>query len=257
MSMNDIKVPVEVDPTEDTEWNDILRSHGIIPERPKSPTEELEQALEDAVRRQHENRLENKTVAELDELEDEEDEDFLQEYKLKRFQEIQSLQSSAKFGAVQHITKPEYEEEVTNASEDHHVFVHMALQSEVQSRLLGSLTIALARKFPEIKFCEIPANRCVENYPESNCPTIIVYHKKNIVKQYVTLTQLGGSDCKISDLEKLLVDINAVKASDERLEANQQDDDLEESRRLRFVKKSIRQTRGDDDNDDNDFDFYD
>ena len=73
--MNDIKVPVEVDPTEDTEWNDILRAHGIIPERPKSPTEELEQALEDAVRKQHDNRLDNKTAAELDELEDDEDED--------------------------------------------------------------------------------------------------------------------------------------------------------------------------------------
>lgn len=254
MSMNDIKVPVEVDPTEDTEWNDILRAHGIIPERPKSPTEELEQALEDAVRRQHENRLENKTVAELNELEDDEDEDFLEEYKLKRFQELQNLQKQAKFGTVLHITKPEYEDEVTKASDDSYVFVHMSLQLEVQSRLLSSLTISLARKFPEIKFAEIPANRCVENYPELNCPTIIIYYKKNIVKQFVTLTQLGGSDCKITDLEKILVDINAVKPSDERLEANQQDEDLEESRRLRFVKKTIRNT--DDDNGD-DYDFYD
>ncbi|OBA20569.1 thioredoxin-like protein [Metschnikowia bicuspidata var. bicuspidata NRRL YB-4993] len=253
MSMNDIKVPVEVDPTEDTEWNDILRSHGIIPERPKSPTEELEQALEEAVRRQHENRLESKTLGELAELEDEEDEDFLEEYKLRRFHELQSMQKKAKFGTVLHITKPEYEEEVTDASEKSYVFVHMALQLEVQSRLLSTLTAVVAQKFPEIKFTEIPANRCVENYPELNCPTIIIYHKKNIVKQYITLTQLGGNDCKISDLEKILVDIGALKASDERLEANRQDEDLEESRRLRFVKKVIRDTGTDDDED---YDFY-
>ena len=29
---NDPKFQVQVDPNEDTEWNDILRQHGIIPE---------------------------------------------------------------------------------------------------------------------------------------------------------------------------------------------------------------------------------
>lgn len=254
MSLNDIKVPVEVNPTEDTEWNDILRAHGIIPERPPSPTEELEAALDEAVRRQHENRLENKTMGELAELEDDEDEDFLELYKARRFQEIQQLQQKSKFGTVLHITKPEYEDEVTKALDDCFVFVHMSLQLAVQSRLLALLTVTLARKFPEIKFVEIPANRCVENYPEANCPTIIVYHKKNIAKQYVTLTELGGSDCKVGDLEKVLVGIDAVKPSDERLEMNQRgDDDEEEARKLRFVKKTIRGKDADEDDDD----FYD
>lgn len=252
MSLQDIQVPVEVNPEEDTEWNDILREKGIIPERPKSPTQELEEALEQAVRKQHENRLENKNLNELDELEDEEDEDFLNEYKMKRFQELQSLQKKLKFGSVFHITKPEYEDEVTNASDAGFVFVHMSLQLAVQSRLLALLLVTLAQRYPELKFTEIPANRCVENYPELNCPTLIIYHKKGIVKQYVTLTELGGSDCKISDLEKVLVDIEAVKHSDERLEANNMDEDLEEARRTRFVKKSIR-GRLDDDEDD----FYD
>lgn len=250
MSLNDIKIPVEVDPTEDTEWNDILRSHGIIPERPKSPTQELEEALESAVQRQHENRLENKTLGELEELEDDEDEDFLESYKMQRFQELQKLQQKSQFGSVQHVTKPEYEDEVTKALEKHYVVVHMSLQLAIQSRLLALILQVLARKFPEIKVTEIPANRCVENYPEANCPTLIVYHKKNILKQYVTLTQLGGSDCKIDDLEKVLVDIGAVKASDERLEDNQRDDDQEEARRTRFVKKSI---RGRDEDEDEDF----
>ncbi|KAF3993695.1 hypothetical protein FT663_01108 [Candidozyma haemuli var. vulneris] len=255
MSLNDIQVPVEVDPNEDTEWNDILRAKGVIPERPKSPTEELEEALEQAVKAQHENRLETKTMGELDELEDEEDEDFLEIYKQKRFEELQQLQQKSKFGSVQHVTKPEYADEVTKASKDCFVFLHMSAQSAVQSRLLGSHTIELARKFPEIKFCEIPANRCVENYPESNCPTLIIYHKEQIAQQFVTLTQLGGSDCKLKDLEKVLVEVGAVKDADERLEINQNEEDLEESRRTRFVQKGIRGPAiGGDDEDD---DFYD
>lgn len=251
--MNDIKVPVEVDPTEDTEWNDILRSHGIIPERPPSPTQELEEALDQAVRRQHENRLEGKDIDELDALEDEEDEDFLNTYKQKRFAQLKELTSKQKFGLVYPITKPEYKSEVTDASMDNYVFLHMTLSSALQSRLLSAHMQTLAGKYPEIKFCEIPANRCVENYPEANCPTIIIYHQTHVVKQYVTLMQLGGNDCHIDDIEKVLVSATAVDDTDKRLTMNQDaDEDIEEQRKLRFAKKSLRGTRGDDDDD-----FYD
>mmetsp|Transcript_7885 Transcript_7885/g.7817 ORF Transcript_7885/g.7817 Transcript_7885/m.7817 type:complete len:253 (+) Transcript_7885:688-1446(+) len=252
--MNDFKIPVEVDPTEDTEWNDILRSKGIIPERPPSPTEELEAALEEAVKRQHENRLESKDMDDLDELEDEEDEEFLNFYKNKRMEEIKKLSEKQKFGSVFPIAKNEYEQEVTLASADCFVVLHMSLQSSLQSRLLSSLLTSLAFKFPEIKFCDIPATRCIENYPESNCPTLIIYHNKDVIKQYVTLTQLGGNDTKIGDLERVLVDINAADINDKRLLINQEDEDIEEEKRLRFMKKSVRSggAAGDDDDD-----FYD
>lgn len=61
--------------------NDILRKHGIIPEKPPSPTPIIQGALEEAVKRAHENRLEDKNLDELDELEDEEDEAFLEKYR--------------------------------------------------------------------------------------------------------------------------------------------------------------------------------
>lgn len=240
---------MEVDPNEDTEWNDILRAQGIIPQRPKLPTDELEEALEQAVRAQHENRLETKNLDELAELEDEEDEDFLEVYKQKRFAELQQLQSRLKFGSVVHVTKPEYEAEITKALDSAFVLLHMLLQLAVQSRLLSLVCVTAARKFPEIKFTEIPASRCVENYPDANCPTLLIYHKQNIVRHFVTLTELGGSDFKITDLEKVLVDIGAVKDADERLEINNEDADLAEARKTRFVKKGIRETSDDDDDD--------
>jgi hypothetical protein len=61
--------------------NDILRKHGIIPEKPPSPTPIIEEAILEAQRRAHENRLEDKDLDELDALEDEEDEDFLEHYR--------------------------------------------------------------------------------------------------------------------------------------------------------------------------------
>lgn len=41
----------------------------------------IQEALEEARKQAHENRLEDKSLEELDELEDEEDEAFLQKYR--------------------------------------------------------------------------------------------------------------------------------------------------------------------------------
>ena len=65
----------------DSPRNDILRKHGIIPEKPPSPTPIIQEALLEARQRAHDERLEDKDLDELDELEDEEDEAFLQKYR--------------------------------------------------------------------------------------------------------------------------------------------------------------------------------
>lgn len=254
--MDNFKIPVEVDPNEDTEWNDILRSHGIIPEKPPSPTAELEAALEEAIQAQHENRLQSKDLDELNELEDDEDEEFLNFYKQQRMKQIQELSSKKKYGQIYPINKQEYEKEITLCSEECFVLLHMTCSSQIQSRVLTNIFENLSKKFPEIKFCEIMANRCVENYPDTNCPTLIIYHKTHVVKQFITLTQLGGNDCKIADIENVLIDIKAVDINDKRLTINQLDEDLQQERKLRFVKKSIRDDKNNDNNDDDD-DFFD
>lgn len=64
-----------------TSRNDILRKHGVIPEKPPSPTPMIEEALTEARRLAHENRLEGKDLDELAELEDEEEDAFLEQYR--------------------------------------------------------------------------------------------------------------------------------------------------------------------------------
>lgn len=61
--------------------NDILRKHGVIPEKPPSPTPLIQEALTEARKQAHENRLEDKDLDELNDLEDEEDEAFLDKYR--------------------------------------------------------------------------------------------------------------------------------------------------------------------------------
>jgi hypothetical protein len=172
----------------------------------------IEEALLEARRLAHENRLEGKDIDELDELEDDEDEEFLEQYRQRRMQELSALQKKSLHGSVYPITKPEYARAVTEASEKGPVFVNLtsSLTTNVESRILSELWRQAAREYGDVKFCEMRAAQAIENYPEKNCPTILVYRKGDIVKQVVTLMTVGGVRMNMLDLDKILVEVGAV-----------------------------------------------
>lgn len=62
---------------------------------------------------------------ELDELEDDEDEQILLEYRRKRIAEFQELASKAKYGDVKEISAQDYIQEVNKAGEDVWVVLHL------------------------------------------------------------------------------------------------------------------------------------
>lgn len=74
-------------PDEDTEWNDALRRHGILPQKEGEITEDqLVNMVEETVQRKTTGlnvvkAYEDMTLAELEELEDEEDERILLQYR--------------------------------------------------------------------------------------------------------------------------------------------------------------------------------
>ncbi|UNI13659.1 Proteolipid protein 2 [Purpureocillium takamizusanense] len=251
-----IAVPID-DPNADTEWNDILRKHGVIPEKPPSPTPMIEEAILEGRRLAHENRLEGKDLDELDELEDLEDEDFLNQYKQKRMAELNSLQKKAIHGSVYPISKPDYQREVTEASKKGPVFVNLtaSMGTNVESRALSELWRQAAREYGDIKFCEIRANQAIENYPDRNCPTILVYKNGDIVKQVVTLMTLGGVRTNMQQIDNLLVEAGAVPDSDMRVvKRRQAAEDAEEERLAGKSIKTGTAGRSRDDDDDDDWD---
>ncbi|KJZ74869.1 hypothetical protein HIM_05778 [Hirsutella minnesotensis 3608] len=234
-----IAVPID-DPNADTEWNDILRKHGVIPEKPPSPTPMIEEAILEGRRLAHENRLEGKDLDELDELEDLEDEDFLDKYRQKRMAELSNLQKKAIHGSVYPLSKPEYQREVTDASKNGPVLVNLtsSMGNNVESRVLSELWRQAAKEYGDVKFCEIRASQAIENYPDRNCPTILVYNNGDIVKQVVTLMTLGGTRTKMQHIDNILVEVGAVPETDMRVvKRRQAAEDAEEER---LAGKSIK-----------------
>lgn len=97
------------DPNEDTEWNDVLRAKGIIPEKPKSKDEITEDEIVSMIEASVAKKANGKTMDEmnldeLDELEDEEEERELEKYRRQRMAEIRARQEKAKFGDVREIS---------------------------------------------------------------------------------------------------------------------------------------------------------
>ena len=199
--------------------NDILRQHKIIPEKPKDPEPIIQEALLEAQQRAHENRLEDKDLDELHDLEDEEDEAFLEIYRKQRLAEIAKLQKASVYGQVYPLQKPDYAKDVTEASSKAFVLVNLtsSLGTNVESRVLTELWRELAVKYGDLKFCQIRADLCIEGYPERNTPTILVYRDGDIKRQVVTLAQLNGPKTNIANLERLLCEIGAIKENDARL----------------------------------------
>ncbi|KAK4074516.1 uncharacterized protein Triagg1_5112 [Trichoderma aggressivum f. europaeum] len=250
-----IAVPID-DPNADTEWNDILRKHGVIPEKPPSPTPMIEEAILEARRLAHENRLEGKDLDELDELEDEEDDDFLEQYRQKRMAELSKLQKKSIHGSVYPISKPDYQREITEASNNGPVFVNLtSIAGNVESRVLSELWRQAAKEYGDIKFCEIRASQAIENYPDRNCPTILVYNKGDIVKQIVTLMTLAGARTNMRQIDDLLVEVGAVPDSDMRVvKRRRAAEDAEEERLASKTIKTSNAGRARVDSDDDDWD---
>ncbi|KAF4630075.1 hypothetical protein G7Y89_g8070 [Cudoniella acicularis] len=248
-----ISVPID-DPNADTEWNDILRKHGVIPEKPPSPTPLIEEAILEGRRLAYENRLEGKDLDELDELEDLEDENFLEKYRQQRTQELASLTKKAIHGAVYPISKPDYSREVTDASNNGPVLVNLTsgLGTNVESRVLTELWRQAATEYGELKFCQIRGDMAIEGYPDRNCPTILVYHKGDIVKQVVTLMTISGVRIGMPEIDGLLIEVGAIKDNDMRVLKRRKDaEDLEEEKREKGgIRGSSTQANVADDDDD-------
>lgn len=191
----------------------------------------IEEALTEARRLAHENRLEGKDLDELAELEDEEDDEFLAGYRNKRLNEIVTLQQASVYNQVYPLQKPDYSSEVTEESKKAFVLVLLTSSAgtNTESRLLIEIWRALARKFGDVKFCQMQANMCIEGYPERNTPTILVYKDGDIKRQVVTLKELNGDRTSITDLQDLLRSVGAVRINDSRTQRTEDTSDARKS----------------------------
>lgn len=240
-----------MDASQDTEFHDALRAHGIIPPKPpsRSPSPELPSAGE--MRTQ---ALKHATVEDLDlELEgelDDEEEKLLEKIRDQRMSQLRSETKKARFGRVYPISRPDYTREVTEASkvdpdthpdsqrqtneDEHERGTNAASSADKQRsggtgvvcflykdgidtcRLLAGYLDTLAAKYPSTKFVSIVGDQCIPNYPDRNLPTLLIYRNGELHRQIVGLRPeigLDGMKTKCEDIELLLTAVGAIERS--------------------------------------------
>lgn len=208
----------EPDYNEDTEWNDVLRSKGIIPQKQKEAeiTEDQIQAMIDETIQKRTDlvdgrkNMEDMNLDELDELEDSEDEEVLERYRQQRIAEMRAFAEKAKFGSVREIAGTDYVDEVTKAGEGIWVVLHLYANGVPLCSLIHHHMQSLALKFPQTKFLRSIATTCIPNFPEKNLPTIFVYHEGQMKKQFIGALELRGEKLTQDELEFMLGQTGAV-----------------------------------------------
>ncbi|KAI0279842.1 thioredoxin-like protein [Russula aff. rugulosa BPL654] len=246
-------------PNQDTEFDEALRKHGILPPReptPPSPSPPPSPSLDDI--------LEDLTPAELQEFgEDVQDDALLVQERLEA--------QRRRFGAVIPIGRDDYTREVTEASEQDE-------PGDVEARGTGVVCFlykdgiprsdrahahvrTLATLHPRTKFVSIVGDKCIPNLPDSRVPMFVVYRKGQIVNQ---ITAWGSArEPKLEELETLLIACGAIIPSEKKPPAGSSDDLDEESEeedsrvgsKSTWVNYSSKNVRNASKKDDSDSDF--
>ncbi|KAM4044371.1 phosducin-like protein 3 [Anomaloglossus baeobatrachus] len=225
------------DPNADTEWNDILRRKGILPPK-EVPKEDEEEEAEIHKQQSVVKTYEDMTLEELEENEDEfseEDERAIEQYRQQRLAQWQATQIKNKFGEVLEISGQDYVQEVTKASKDLWVVLHLYKQGIPLCTLINQHLSALARKFKDVKFVKSISTTCIPNYPDKNLPTIFVYLEGDIRASFIGPLLFGGMNLTQDELEWKLAESGAIKTELEENPRQQIQDQFMSSIRSSFV----------------------
>jgi hypothetical protein len=140
--------------------------------------------------------------------------------------ELQRAAATPRFGTVEAIRGSEFVAQVTEASGRGPTWVVCLLykDSSAACQLMGSCIDDLARKYPGTKFVRIVSTDAIPNYPDTNLPTLLLYHNGACKQTLVGLQQFGGRHVTPEQVALVLNGFGPVCAAegqDERAAAEQ------------------------------------
>ncbi|KAG9318228.1 thioredoxin-like protein [Chiua virens] len=261
---------------EDTEFNDALRKHGILPPReppPTTPSPPSSPRLQEA--------LQDLTADELRELEDDIEDDDLKRtvdvFRRQRLVDEQKIIKRARFGRVYPIGRDDYTREVTEASkineEDDQdergtgVICFLYKDGIPRSDRTFNHVRELAGRYPRTKFVSIVGDKCIADLPDSRIPMLVIYRKGEIRNQLVA----WGADRerRLEELEAILMLSGVIdppehpfqrgeRARDQTGDSDEEDDDPSSRMRSAATRTNARapkNIRGQPKKDDSDSEF--
>jgi hypothetical protein len=155
--------------------------------------------------------FDGKSLDKLKEYEDEIPDDDMEKLRKKRLAEMKKQAQRNKFGRLYNISEPEWKTEVTECEKDVFVVVLMYAPGKEECTLIERILSQLAVKFKDVKFVKIEGRLAVRNWPDQNCPSILVYYGGDIKLQLIGLDSMGGPRSNANVLEWAFSKIGVVK----------------------------------------------
>lgn len=115
-----------------------------------------------------------------------------------------------RFAGVREISKDIYVAEVNKAPKGVWV-VQLLYQDYIDvCRTLCTIMDEMAEKYGDIKFLKSIATRCIEKYPDHNCPTLIIYKDGSLQHNKVRF-ELGYRKMTLASFEDLLSKMGLIE----------------------------------------------
>jgi len=171
-------------PEETTEWQDVLRAHGIIPDT-------LIEKLEDSLPIHSTTHTLHNTSDTDSHLSSSEEEMSETEWEIA-YKEARKAELYKNATKIEEITAAEFVQKVTEDSRRIPVIVilyhpYNKSEQETPSRQMIDVCNKLAAQLQDIRFVKIIGHECIPNYPERHCPTILVYKGGEMKAQVIGL----------------------------------------------------------------------
>ena len=175
-------VYTDLNPVE-TEWDELQRKHGNLPDKPKRAPAPKWTPAEDATRSFRldtdaidtvDNTDDIETLRDMEDDETMQDSRFLEAYRQERMRQLQAsatgrgsdLKIVAKFGSLQHIQGSEFVKEVTEASQGAWVVCHLYKDAVEDCGILNQCLGALAAQYRSTKFVKIVSTQCIPDFDD-------------------------------------------------------------------------------------------
>jgi hypothetical protein len=167
-----------------------------------------------------------------EEEKDEEEVEFMRQYREKRLRELQQQQGT-RFGSVMELTRTSFVQTIDREGPHVKIVIHMYENSNQASRLVNEMLPQLATRYPSTKFCKIVASHADASFDHIALPALLVYQGGELQHTLLRLTDeipdwAETGRCSFRDFEEYLAIQGVLDQEcrdDSDLEASEEDFD--------------------------------
>jgi hypothetical protein len=163
---------------------------------------------------------------------DEDEEEFLRQYRERRIRELQQQQGT-RFGSVMELTRGSFVQTIDREGPEVKIVIHMYENSNQASRLVNEMLPQLAVRYPRTKFCKIVASHADASFDHIALPALLVYQGGELQHTLLRLTDeipdwADTGRCSLRDFEEYLA-LQGVLEQEGRNDSDleRSDDDFE------------------------------